>query len=201
MFENFSSNHKIEIIKVITENKIDLSFHYFSEFDALSNSKFIFCVVNNKECDIKTSGIADLQKVVSSEYNHSSNGVSTTLKHRLVFNILTKMSEMEEHFEGEDLPEEKREKSPFIQLYTVREKILEEFKIGIIKILKSMKQSTDLKEEINKMLKRENLSDFIDSNNQLNKILLDLHKLGVIIYFDHYLLRETIICKNFLSIL
>jgi uncharacterized protein with von Willebrand factor type A (vWA) domain len=187
---------------VVAENKIDLNFHYFSEYDSQSQSKFIFCVVINKECDIKASGIADLQKIISNEYNHSSSGVSTTLKHRLVYNILTKMSEMEENDENDLLiDEEKQEKSPFIQLSFVREKILEEFKIGIVKVLKSMKKGKSLKEEITKMLQRENLSDFIEANNQLGKILLDLHKLGVIIYFDHYLLKETIICKKFFFLL
>lgn len=166
---------------MITENKIELNFHKFLDTEPLGD-KFLFSVINNREGDLKSSGIEEMKRVISNEYDNSEHGIQTTLKHKLIFNFIEKISETEGKYqvnENNEL-EVQNEKNPFVMLHSLKEKLLEEFKIGLILILKkrSATSKTSLMEDIGGMIERENLEEILSANSQIQNVLIDLHKLG-----------------------
>ena len=51
-----------------------------------------------------------------------------------------------------------------------------------------------MKQKLIEIGNKENNKDAIESSNNIESILIDLHKLGVIVYFNDDILKETIIC-------
>ena len=130
------------ILKILEENKITLKFHKFN----LNEKNLIFLPLNNRELDLKKSGILTIETILKQEYDNVEVGVSTNLKHKMVYdeiNILKK----------------------------------DEVFISVPKL----KEIFSLKD---------NCDEIID---EIEKILVDLHRLGVIIYFENDTFRDTII--------
>ena len=139
----------------IQKNKINLKFHEFKYNNV--EQKIIFLPVLNREQDLKKSKTNNLFSVLSSEYDNVKHAVSTTLKHKIVYEEIELKIKLENKKEDEIMNE------PFLE---------------VEELLKKLKQK----------------KEFHDCDkNDLELILQDLHKLGLIVYFKKKSLCDTII--------
>jgi hypothetical protein len=171
---------------------------------SITNKKLFFTYLNNRELDLDKSEISKLYKILSSEYDNVDHAVSTTLKHKIVFEEIVKMSNRKVNI--------KKEKERIVE----KEKKTNFFN-NIIQSIKTTKNSfsshdhaeereEDSKEEeedseepfielpclINNLNKNNN-SKYRFEKEQVESILEDLHKLGLIVYFFKKSLSDTII--------
>eukprot|EP01091_Cochliopodium_minus_P008761 TRINITY_DN2038_c0_g2_i1.p1 TRINITY_DN2038_c0_g2~~TRINITY_DN2038_c0_g2_i1.p1 ORF type:complete len:804 (-),score=252.31 TRINITY_DN2038_c0_g2_i1:749-3160(-) len=188
LFKNLQSENKEEtmkqrlntindmISKEIEKNKIILKFHLF--FDKAIQKDIYFIAVNN--FSFEAEGARELQRLLASEYDSNKYGISATLKHKIVWEEIKLLSNMEmtdlKDIEGSfkwlpNLFYVKKENSP--------SKIVKKEPILYIQKLKAH------------LLNKKDLQG--DPIENLEEILLDLHKLGIILYFDHPKLKDLII--------
>ena len=189
---------------MIEKNEIKLNFHQFdSPFQDFLEEKLLFTFLNNRKKDLEKSGIKNLYSILSTKYNTVDHAVSTTLKHKTVFEKIEEISN----------------RSPIIPIKNNRC-----FKKSLFSKIKSsfsksrMFNSTDNINQINPsspdliLNNNSNVEEafvdvsellrFLNEKNNLNEIferkeieniLEDLHKLGLIVYFKKKSLSDTII--------
>ena len=78
-----------EIRETLEKNKIELNFHIFNESFC---SNCIFTTINNRELDLKESGIENISQILTKQYSSVDNFIPTDLKHKIVFEEIEKMS-------------------------------------------------------------------------------------------------------------
>ena len=109
--------------KLISLNKITLRFHKFreaketpenlsqqykqaekkaSEEEEEEEEEYFFFAMKNKELDIFSSGISHIYQLLVKEYDNIEHSVSTTLKHKLVFQMIEKLASV--HVNVSNLP-------------------------------------------------------------------------------------------------
>ena len=175
---------------MIKENNIELKLHQFIQ----ENSNYLFYSVNSREKDLDASGIKNLFRLLVSEYDSIQYGVSTNLKHKLVYEKIQEISKIKQ-VEGKSTHYNETSFSILgFKLFGESNQVLktDENKISI-EIDEESKPIIDLqflRKEIEKM--KENVYS-TQSLKELESILTDLHKLGVIVYFDHPILKDVII--------
>ena len=78
---------------MIEKNEIKLNFHQFdSPFQDFLEEKLLFTFLNNRKKDLEKSGIKNLYSILSTKYNTVDHAVSTTLKHKTVFEKIEEIS-------------------------------------------------------------------------------------------------------------
>ena len=186
----------------------------FHQFPSPSKNKeneenILFTYLKNREKGLDKSGINNLYSLLSTEYDNVDNAVSTTLKHKIVFDKIEKLSNRNISLPDESERFESKKKSLVdnTSFSSVEAKFDGNFE--------SKKERNQKKEDIeNKNYdnqKKEELpfveiSDLMNSLNkdkkeseenfdkeQVENILEDLHKLGLIVYFKKEFLKDTII--------
>ena len=176
-----------------------LKFHLFKDQETQEN--YYFYPVNNREVNLFKSGFSKITRVLSKEYDKIEYGVSTSLRHKIVYEEIEKFSVIEE----------KKEASPlFVPSNSIIGKAMKKkpsgFSEGIdMNFSKNFMDYFDPEDDFRSKkkpfvevsdLRRELLKfseDYKDIDQNLNQILCDLRKLGLIIYFDNDILRSTII--------
>eukprot|EP01091_Cochliopodium_minus_P011605 TRINITY_DN3333_c0_g1_i1.p1 TRINITY_DN3333_c0_g1~~TRINITY_DN3333_c0_g1_i1.p1 ORF type:complete len:825 (-),score=271.19 TRINITY_DN3333_c0_g1_i1:1543-4017(-) len=196
-----------KIKKTLQENKIELKFHKFSDvnhnegfrnemnkllFDKKESeistlelffildiyrkrkneSDFIFYAINNWEENAEKSGLKNIYEILSHSYDEVEDNISPSIKHKIVYKII------------EDLSKGKDEEDPFIDVPLIREKLS---LIGKGKYKLS-------NENDNKNLDNEyGREDAIEAKKNLELVLMDLNKLGIIVYFNDNSINDVII--------
>ena len=123
----------------------------------------LFFALNNREFDLQKAGISNLVNLLVSKYDDTEYSISTTLAHKLVFDTIERLRTENGVNEGSQSG-----KKDFIQV-------------------------EELDEEIERISEKEGRREEIDAvKKNLFSILCDLSKLGVIVYFEHQLLRNKI---------
>jgi hypothetical protein len=147
------------------------------------NNDFYFYIVKNREIKKEESGLKKIFDVLCSEYDNVKHGVSADLKHKMVYEIIEKLSK-NENFEDEIENEIENQKIPFIEV--------NEIKNILKKIEKGEKiDNITFGEEGEDDESERNIAK--DSFNKIETILSDLHKLGVIIYFNDKSLKDIVV--------
>ena len=222
-FHKFSKNQSLEESEddeedIENENNNEENEDYEDDYGGLeleNEDKFLFTYLNNRKLDIHDSGIYDLYKILSVECNSVEHAVSTTLRHKTVFDQIEKISKRKKYIPSENENFEnikKRKNSKKIVLDSI--KISSSFSIGhtqssvsdSIKASSSFSKKFKVVEDIDKQEKPFiEISDLINKLNQkddlnikfereeIENILEDLHKLGLIVYFKKRALSDTII--------
>ena len=165
------------------ENGIQLKIHKFETEDLLKE-KMLFTTVNNRQLDMKTSGITKLKTILSTVYDNVEHSVSTTLRHKIVYNEIINMSGKTSSYKEQN--ERFSSKNFFKKKNSISE--TEEFNCK-----QPFIHFSHLK---NNLLEKKNMDEIsFDASKDLEKVLVDLHKLGLIIYFDNSHLRNIIISE------
>ena len=172
-----------------------------------NEEKILFTYLKNREKSLDKAGINNLYTLLSTEYDNVDNAVSTTLKHKIVFDKIEELSnrnislpDKNERFESNN--------SSSIKSFSSVEAIFG----GKLETKKERNQKKkDIENNDSNNQKKEEIpfveiSDLINSLNQDKKeseenfekeqvenILEDLHKLGLIVYFKKEFLKDTII--------
>jgi hypothetical protein len=174
----------------------------------LKKNGFIFNIVNNREVDQERSGLKTIKETLCSDYDNATLpfSISATLNHKIVFEVIEQLSkiEKEEEEEDEDRNEEEEgdgdedsdkddgdekveeeERKPFIEVLEIKT-FLKEIEQGISKLEKRTISNSITEEDENKQIAKE-------AQQNLQQILLDLHSLGVIIYFKDPSLKDIVV--------
>jgi hypothetical protein len=144
---------KKEIKKEIKIHNIDLNIKIFEN----SPTNF-FITLNNREPNHHKSGLLNIYEILVNEYQNLQGHISTNLKHKVVYDLIVKLSKKMNKLTEID------EKYMFLQVSQLK-KSLESYEKHIC----------------------------TQASQELNSLLTDLHKLGVIIYFDNEILGDIII--------
>ena len=201
--------------ETIKENGINLNFHKFKTQNQENHTKEgdeigdedeeIFTYLNSREKDLEKSGINKLHKILSKDYDNVDHAVSTNLKHKIVFEEIEKISKRKvviptqnEKKERKTLFGKLRSSFNFADLKEVvnqgNQEIRRKNSADIIEVLKEEEPFVEVSD----------LMKIINENNELNErlereeveyILEDLHKLGLIVYFKKKSLSDTIIAN------
>ena len=175
------------------ENGINLNFHQFDSPFKSNNSeeeKLVFTFLNNREKDLKKSGISVLYSILSTEYDKVDHAVSTTLKHKIVFLKIEEISKRNVNIPKKNERAKKNSFFDFVRSFsnerdfenTIKSKEKREQEEAFIEVpdlLKKLNEKNDLNE--------------IFERKEIETILEDLYKLGLIIYFKKKSLSDTII--------
>ena len=191
----------------IEEYGIKLNFHLFDSPFFFSKEKLLFTFLKNREKDLEKAGISKLYSLLSTKYDNVGHGVSTTLVHKIVFDRIALISNRKVIVpkENERAPIKKpTNRNPFKTSFS-------DFS-NFSDYEKPLSTSGNNKEreggEGGEMKEEEpfiEVSDLLQSLNEKNDykkyferkeieiILEDLHKLGLIVYFKKKSLSDTII--------
>ena len=197
-----------ELERIIFQNNVSLRFHRFIHQNNLSSPPtnnpnatstneqqiFLFMTLSQREQDLKKSGVFKLRKLLAESYDNTQHSVQCNFKHNLLFQLIHSLSspssslinKKENKKDKKKVEKNSLEKSflegkkPFLQVSELRER-LEEIAEG-----KKEEKKVKKKEEEERKEAKEALEE-------LEKLLVQLCKLGVIVYFEHPLLRNTII--------
>ena len=183
--------------ETIKENGINLNFHKF-QFETKKNKHYkfeerlLFTFLNNKELDLEKSGINNLYNILSTKYDYIDYSVSTNLKHQIIFEEIQRLSKR-----NFSIPSQNERSKSFIMIdifstvsfsSSPKEKVTpqlptqrheEEPFVDVNDLLKNINE----KNELNQIFER----------NEIENILEDLHKLGLIVYFKKKYLGDTFI--------
>ena len=183
--------------ETIKENGINLNFHKF-QFETKKNKHYkfeerlLFTFLNNKELDLEKSGINNLYNILSTKYDYTDYSVSTNLKHQIIFEEIQRLSKR-----NFSIPSQNERSKSFIMIdifstvsfsSSPKEKVTpqlptqrheEEPFVDVNDLLKNINE----KNELNQIFER----------NEIENILEDLHKLGLIVYFKKKYLGDTFI--------
>ena len=191
--------------KTIEENKINLNFHKFDftfQNNENNNEKMLFTYLNNRELDLEKSRIKDLYSLLRTTYDNVGHSVSTNLKHKIVFDTIEKMSNRKVLIASKnERAQENKKAFSFKEFFSslapkyspMEETISTKKKKKIINIEKEEEEPfievTDLLKKINE---KNDLKEVFE-REEIENILEDLQKLGMIVYFKKKSLSETII--------
>lgn len=188
----------IVINKLIEENKIELDFHIFDDvsenneqfelelgkyffedkflsfpsiIDYLENhskkiEKSIFFAINNRKKETNNSGIKRIQKILVSQYDNVEHGIQTNLKHKIVNNLIDKIT-------INDLKNPQNQNA-FLDVSILKKELVN--------------YSEDIKNN-----NEQEIEESMDAINNLESILLDLHTLGIIVYFKDDKLKNILV--------
>jgi hypothetical protein len=197
--------------ETIEKNGINLNFHKFKsqnqkkeiekEGDQMETEEEIFTYLNGREKDLKKSGISNLYNLLATEYDHVDHAVSTNLKHRVVFEEIERISKRKSIIPSQN--EKKEKKSLFGKLKSsftfgdLKEMInnpqnKRKTSLEIIEVLKVEEPFVEVSDLIKILNEKNDLNEKF-KRDELESILEDLHKLGLIIYFKKKTLSNTII--------
>jgi hypothetical protein len=182
--------------ETIKENGINLNFHKF-KYQININKKnkveerIIFTPINNTEISLNKSGINNLFEILSTKYDYVDYSVKTNLKHKIVFEEIERISKRKV-----SIPSQNERSKSFIMIDI----------FSSIQITKDNKNSLNPpnqeREDEEPFIEVSHLLKKINEKNELNEIferdeieniLEDLHKLGMIVYFKKKSLNNTII--------
>jgi hypothetical protein len=144
----------------------------------LKKDGFIFNIVNNRELDPQISGLKNMKEMLCSDYDNIEFSVSATLKHKTVFEIIQQLSK-------DDQNDDENSKKAFVEVSEIKEK-LKSIENGSFKLEKRSFSNNNEEDEEEKEIAKESLQE-------IEQILLDLHSLGVIIYFNDPSLKDIIV--------
>ena len=167
-----------EIKRVITQNRISLSIHKFESKNDEEEEKLFF-PIKNREFQLEKAGIASIYEILSRKYDNIEHTVSTTLKHKIVFEKIKYLSEVSQGMPF--TPTEKHTSNNFLS--PVKEGVTYQPFLDFF----------NLKDSLSQMAKEQSNEEALEAVEELENILVDLHKLGVIVYFNHDTLKNTII--------
>ena len=195
-----------QIKKLVLTNGIEMKIHKFIVEG--SNEEFLFYPLRNREMDAKKAGISSIFEVLSKEYDSVEHSISTNLKHKYVFERIEKLSRAaslrgeEEALVGPPVLIEQEQEKKKKKKKKKRSKLCSS-ESEVAPILPPKKELpadpfievSKLREDILSQAKSESEKEFAQNiSENLEKILDDLHKLGVIVFIDHDILSKTIIC-------
>ena len=173
-----------------SENNENIDFNQLFVIDdfELKKNGYIFNIVNNREIDVQKSGLESIKKTLCDDYDNVYFSVSASLKHKNVFEVIEQLSKIEEekNIEEDNSEEKEIERKPFIEVSQIKS-FLKEIEEGKSKFEKRTLLNPN-KEEI-----EEEKQVAKESQETLEQILLDLHSLGVIIYFKDPSLKDIVI--------
>lgn len=163
-----------KFVPIDEENYYETVEEEYSGIDERTNIKisdqeevFVFFPLNNRELSREKSGISTIYRILANEYDNIQHSISTTLKHKIVYDMIQKLSGSRD--QNGQIQKDNEKIKPFLDV-------------------------AKLKQELILQGEREEQQEAIIVCNEIEIYLVDLHKLGVIIFFDHDILRETIIC-------
>lgn len=153
----------------------------FFERKGKKKSGFIFYTVKNTEKEAEKTGLKEISSILREEYdNNVKHNVDASLKHKIIFKIIKHLSLKIVNENGDEDEGEEIENKPFVEVSKIKE-----FLIGISEGTKTLRNDGEIDTE-EKYFAGESLED-------IETILLDLHKLGVIIYFNDPSLKEVVV--------
>ena len=184
--------------ETIEKNGIKLNFHKF----LLGNSKnppveeILFTCINNREKDLEKSGISQLYSTLS-QYDDVEHSVSTNLKHKLVYEQISKISNKK--IVNPSKNERRHSKSFKSSLNKKGKSSFSSHDDEVPKILFKRKVTAQPEEDEEIIIEVDDLLDYLSSFNSVSKreelenVLEDLHKLGLIVYLKTKLLSNIVI--------
>lgn len=143
----------------------------------MKEKKSIFYCLNNRESDTKRSGVEKMVEILKNEYDDVKHSVSTNLKHKIVYDQICLISNR-----NKKESEEKAEIEPFLKVEKLKE-ILAKLQL----------QGNDNNNNDKMKMDMNEMDEINEINENIECILVDLHKLGVIVFFNNDNLKETII--------
>ena len=151
---------------------------------------FIFYCVKNREEKKENTGLIELSNILCQEYDNVEYGVSATLKHEMIFELIQQISQEKTEENGENEREEnetkiEEEKKPFVEVSYIKN-CLSKIANGEMKIEKFSVRNEDEEDFEERKVASQSLLE-------IEKILLDLSKLGVIIYFNDFSLKDVVV--------
>ena len=154
-------------MRVKIQSKIKLKLLTFTQ-SSDENYTYYFLPFSARELDLKKSGIDYLKKVLKIEYQNLHNGVQTNTNHKIVYEQIQKIVlgyQKKERKKSKKLTEEETRKKEniFIDVLQLKNNIL---------------------------LYGEEQKKLVDN---IEKILQDLHRLGLIVYLNNSSVRDLII--------
>ena len=137
-----------------------------------TEKNYIFTAINNLEEDPQKSGLKNVRNFLSSdsaEVEYSS--FSSNTKHELVMNII------------DDICREEKNEN-FIEVSSIRSRISH--------IIKNTSSNSSISTDWEEIYYKE---DIVEAKKKLGQVLLELHRLGVIVYFNDNSINDVIIPK------
>jgi hypothetical protein len=148
---------------------------------------------------LKKSGIEKISRILTEEYSNLTNNTSTNLKHKIVFEEIEKISKRNDHLKSQN--EIFKEENIFDFIYNIfdsQEKVKLNTSFDIYKYQEEIPFIKLETLKLNLINNKEYQEDALEASIEIEQILLDLHKLGVIVYFNEEVLKNTIIVIIFL---
>ena len=191
---NKKISEKISLEKKTRVERLKDKKEEYSIEDLFENStKYYFTVINNQEIGVEESGLKKIFDLLSKTYDDIKFGVSVDLKHKMVYEIIEKYSVIQneneksqdnENEKSQDDSEEDETSIPFVEVSFIRS-VLHGIELGKkvegITFVEGEEEDEDDKKVA------------IEANQNLEKILLDLNKFGVIIYFNDPSLKDVVV--------
>ena len=189
-FKERINNINTTLKDTIKNNGINLNIHIFKGYEG---DGLYFHYIDNRQRDLNKSGINILYSLLSNKYDNVEHSVSTTLKHKIVFE---KIEELSGRFVKIPSQNERIKKS--ISLKQFLGSLQTKFSTNNFDV----NENQDSKKDEIPFISVSDLLITLNEKNDLNeiferkeieKVLEDLHKLGLIIYFKKKSLNDTII--------
>ena len=143
-------------------------FNYIEEYKQNKSGSKFFCI-DNRKLETNESGLKKIHNILIEEYDHVKYSISTNLKHKTVNRLIEELSNYD--------PKNPKNQNPFLYLSHLKEKLI---KFSEEKVIGNDEFELERKECVN-------------PESYIENILLDLHQLGVIIYFKDDTLKDIII--------